>query len=144
LSRTRGRALAAAGLAALFVCAAARARGPEVDYMLECRGCHGADGAGSPEAVPDLRDSIGRFLTVPGGRSYLVRVPGSAQSGLDDPALAALLNWMIRRFGPAEVARGFRPYSGAEVGALRRTPLVDVETVRAGLLRALGGAAPQP
>jgi hypothetical protein len=69
-------------LAAITLLAAAGARGadPRVDYMLQCQGCHLADGSGAPGAVPDLRGSLGRFLGVPGGREYLVRVPGAAQS----------------------------------------------------------------
>ena len=57
-------------LAAVTLLAAARANAadPRVDYMLQCQGCHRADGSGSPGAVPDLRGSLARFLTVPGGR----------------------------------------------------------------------------
>jgi len=117
---------------------------PHVDYMLECQGCHLSDGSGSPGAVPDLRGSLGRFLQVPGGRAYLVQVPGSATSRLSDPALAAVLNWMIARFGPASVAASFEPYTGAEVGGLRVRPLVEVDQRRAALLRALAEAGSAP
>ena len=80
----------------------------KIDYMLECQGCHLPDGSGSSQgSVPSLLDSVGRFVTVPAGRSFLVRVPGSAQSPLDDARLAAVLNWMIRNFGPAQVAAKF-------------------------------------
>src|SRR5262249_3268274 len=50
------------------------ASGPALDYTLECAGCHRADGAGTPGSVPALRDSVARFLAVPGGREYLARV----------------------------------------------------------------------
>ena len=50
---------------------------------------------------------MGTFLTVPGGREYLVRVPGSAQSPLSDAELARVLNWMIRAFGPPAIAADF-------------------------------------
>lgn len=113
---------------------------PAVDYALECQGCHGADGSGPGRGVPDLRDNVGRFLSVPGGRAYLIRVPGSAQAPLDDAALAEVLNWMIRSFGPAEVARDFRPYLAPEVAAQRGNPLVDVEGARRELLRAMEAA----
>jgi hypothetical protein len=113
---------------------AAPAADPHVDYMLECQGCHLPDGGGKPGAVPSLRDSMGRFLAVPGGRAFLVQVPGSATSPLSDARLAAVLNWMIREFGPADVAASFRPYAADEVAAWREQPLVDVEKTRAALV----------
>jgi len=113
--------------------AAPAAADPRLDYMLQCQGCHRADGSGSPGGVPDLREHLGDFATMPGGREYLVRVPGSAQSPLSDGELAAVLNWMIRRFGSADAADGFVPFSADEVGRVRR-PLADVEAVRRGLL----------
>lgn len=109
---------------------------PHLDYMLECQGCHRADGSGSPGAVPDLRGSLERLLSAPGGRDFVVRVPGSATSRLSDAALAGVLNWMVRRFAPA--LTGFQPYAAAEVGRLRADPLVDVEGRRAELLSAAG------
>ena len=118
----------------------ARARDPAVDYALECRGCHLADGAGTGTDVPDLRDSIGRFVTVPGGRAYLVRVPGSSQAPLDDAALAEVLNWMIRRFGPEKVAHELRPYDAAEVARFRAEPLVEVAAERERLLESIAAA----
>ncbi len=122
--------LALAGWAA----AGAHASPPEVDYLLHCQGCHLPDGSGKPGAVPSLVDSMGRFLEVPGGREFLVRVPGSAQAALDDAALAELLNWMIRRFGPTRVAADFEAYAAPEVGRLRREPLTDVAATRRALL----------
>ncbi len=127
-------------LLALATCSAARAATPEINYMLQCRGCHLADGAGTPDAVPALKNSVGRFLSVPGGRAYLVRVPGSAQSALDDAELAALLNWIIRAFGPAGVAGDFVPFSAQEVARVRRPPLTDVEAVRRELMRQIDRA----
>ncbi len=116
----------------------AGAESPDVDYMLQCQGCHLADGRGAPGIVPSL-EGVGRFLRAPGGRAYLVQVPGSAQAPLSDAALAAVLNWMIGRFGPAEVARDFAAYTAGEVAALRRRPLVEVETTRSELLAVIEG-----
>jgi len=135
--------LAALALALGGGAGAAAARTPRVDYMLECQGCHRADGSGFPGRVPDLRDRIGRFPQVPGGRAYLVGVPGSASSPLSDAELAAVLNWMIQRFAP-ERAPAVAPYTAEEVARHRR-PLADVESVRRELLRALaatGGSRP--
>jgi hypothetical protein len=110
---------------------------PALDYMLNCQGCHRADGAATPGSVPALAGSVARFLGVPGGREFLVQVPGVSQAALDDVALAALMNWLVERFDGAHVPPGFRPYTAAEIGALRRTPLTDVDGVRARLVAAM-------
>jgi len=125
-----------AALAGLLLAGPAAA-GPELDYMLHCQGCHLADGAGTPGKIPALADQVGLFLRVPGGRAFLVRVPGVATSALDDAATARLLNWMIPRFGPATE---FAPYTADEVAPLRASPLVDVTETRDALLRALASA----
>jgi len=122
-----------AACACLFA-AAARAEDPRIDYMLQCQGCHRPDGSGSPGAVPDLRGSLGRFLAVPGRRAYLVRVPGAAQSLLSDQRLAALLDWMIREFGPAEAAADLEPYRAEEVARWRAHPYLEVQAVRRELI----------
>jgi mono/diheme cytochrome c family protein len=110
------------------------------DYILHCRGCHGPEGAGAPGAVPDFRDEVGRFLAVPGGREYLIRVPGTAQSELSDARVARLLNWLVREFSPRRVPRPFEPYTAAEVARHRRPPLTDVAATREKLLDAIAPA----
>ena len=120
--------------AILCLATGANASDARIDYMLQCQGCHLADGSGSPGSVPPLNDRVARFLLVPEGRGYLVRVPGSAQSPLDDDRLAAVLNWMVRAFGPAEIAASFSPYRGEEVRRLRARPLSDVDSLRRALL----------
>ena len=78
---------------------------------------------------------LGKFLSVPGGREYLVQVPGSALSGLSDEALAGVLNWMLTTFSPAELPSDFKPYSGHEVHQSRASVPTNVEQVREGLLK---------
>jgi mono/diheme cytochrome c family protein len=102
--------------------------------MLHCQGCHLADGAGKAGEVPSLVGMLGRFLAVPGGRAYLVQVPGSAHSPLSDAELASVLNWMVASFGSPEDPSGFLPYDAAEVAGHRATPLVDVAATRSELL----------
>ena len=107
----------------------------EADYMLNCQGCHLPNGSGFPaRQVPDLRNQMGRFLSVPGGREFLVQVPGSAQTALNDADLARLLNWMLLRFSAAQLPADFQPYTAAEIGALRKQPLAQVSEVRSELL----------
>ena len=116
--------------------------GPALDYAVTCQGCHRADGTGTPGTVPALAGSVGRLLRVPGGREYLVRVPGVAQSALDDVALAALLNWMLHRFSAEELPPDFAPYTAEEVGHGRRRPLTDVDGARRALMEAIERQTP--
>jgi len=106
-----------------------------VNYMLNCQGCHGPTGAGTADgSVPVMTDFVGKFLLVPGGRKYLVQVPGSANAPLSDQMLAELLNWMLWRVSPKQVPADFVPYNEAEVGRWRVEPLQDVITYRAALI----------
>lgn len=136
------RLAAAAALGVALAATPARAD-PALDWTLHCRGCHGADGAGMGDAVPRLAGEVARFLAVSGGREYLIRVPGVAQSELDDVRLARLLTWMVRRFGPPEPAAAAAPFTAAEVGALRVRPLVDVAGARRALLAEARGSGPE-
>jgi len=134
--RTRRCGRAVAFLLGLGLAAPGQAAPPAQDYVLQCRGCHRPDGRGAPGAVPSLVGTMGRFLAVPGGRAYLVQVPGTAQAPLDDAAVAALLNWMLATFDPVGAA-GHAPYSAKEVARHRAEPLLDVEGRRRALLREL-------
>lgn len=121
-------------LAVAVLCAAPAAADEAFDYVMHCRGCHGPKGQGAEGGAPDLRGRVGRFLAVAGGREYLIRVPGTSQSELDDAATAALLNWLVREFDPAGVPEDFVPFTPAEVSAHRRPALLDPASTRAQLL----------
>jgi len=110
------------------------ARDPTTLYMMECQGCHLADGSGGLNSVPTLHNSVARFLAVPGGREYLVRVPGVALSPLSDEDTAAVLNWLLRTFGPLELAQQYAPYTAEEVARLRQAPLAEIVHHRAELM----------
>ncbi len=114
---------------------AALAYSPPVDYQLNCMGCHLADGSGQHGRVPSIRRTLLLFSESPPGRSYVIRVPGVAQSPLSDADTAALLNWMVRNLSDAAVPRDFVDYTAAEVGRSRAHPLADVSRARARLLR---------
>ena len=88
--------------------AAARAASPapRADFALRCRGCHGFAGEGTPGHVPRLDGFVGLFTQVPGGRDYLMRVPGVARAALDDARLAATLNWMLATYGGGQRGAG--------------------------------------
>ncbi len=134
---TKFRAIVLAAAAALLLIPTLSLADPRLDYILNCQGCHGADGGGATGAVPDLRGQMATFLRVPGGREYLVRVPGTSQSELNDARIAGLLNWMLQQFSPEQMPPAFSPYSEAEVARVRRPPLTDVAGVRRQLVQAI-------
>jgi hypothetical protein len=107
----------------------------QFDYMMNCQGCHLAEGEGFPvRGVPSVKGHIGKFQHVEGGREFLIQVPGSAQSDLNDERLTAVINWMMATFATNELPVDFRPYSVSEVSELRKSPLVDVKGTRALLI----------
>ena len=107
----------------------------QVNYMLNCQGCHGPTGAGTVDgSVPVMEHFVGKFLSVPDGREYLVRVPGSANAPLSDYKLAEVLNWMLWRISGDELPDDFVPYTESEVGKWRKEPLQDVVERRAVLI----------
>jgi hypothetical protein len=103
------------------------------DYVLNCMGCHRADGLGTPPDVPALAERVGYYLQVEGGREYLVQVPGAANAPLSDGALAGVINWIVRSFAGASVPAVFEPFSADEVTRARGTRPVDVTRQRADL-----------
>ena len=105
-----------------------------VNYMLNCQGCHLPDGDGVGD-IPRMKGFVGNFLQVPGGREFVVQVPGSANSALDNEALAELLNWMLLEISANELPENFAPYTAEEVGRYRAQPLSDVNEVRTGLIQ---------
>lgn len=105
-----------------------------LNYMLNCQGCHLADGSGLQDVVPNMRGEVGKFLSVPGGRAFLVQVPGSANSPLDNKQLAELLNWILITMSPEQLPEDFALYSEREVAGLRYHDLLNVDQTRASLV----------
>jgi len=107
---------------------AAQAR---LNYMLHCMGCHLPDGSGAPDkGIPDMRDMLGHFLAVPGGRAFIVQVPGVMHSALSDQDIALLMNWLLPHFSSKTLPPGTVPYTGAEIVELRRNRPVDIPAAR--------------
>lgn len=108
------------------------------NYMIHCQGCHMPQGEGTPDGtVPMLAGFVGRFLYVDGGREFLVRVPGSANTLLENRDLAELLNWILSTMSPEELPDSFLPYTPDEVGDLRKSPLAEVAQTRKALVAAI-------
>ena len=103
-------------------------------YQMFCQGCHTPDGSGV-NAVPPLKGMMGVFLRSQRGREFMVQVPGSATSKLDDAQLAEVLNWCIETFSSSSLVNGeYLPYTAEEVGRLRQSPLQEIEHTRAAVL----------
>ena len=99
-----------------------------VNYQLQCAGCHRDHGEGSAaNDTPRRQGFVGNFLRVPGGREFLVRVPGISQSALNDQQIADLLNWLLARDGMAgnSSPEQWRPYSGEEVRRVRQSSMLE-------------------
>ncbi|SSW68421.1 Cytochrome c-552 [Achromobacter agilis] len=132
------RAAAAGSVAPGDPAAAQLRQDARADYVLQCAGCHRVDGRGSSRhGIPDFRNSVGAFVRLPAGREYLIRVPGAAQSQLSNAELAAVLNWVLEAFSPAQLPADFRPYAEEEVAAARQRRYEDVVPVRHALAKAL-------
>ena len=115
----------------------------EYHYMMHCRGCHTPDGSGGA-GVPGMAGFVGHFTRTESGRAYLVRVPGSAYSVLDDASLAEVLNWMLLRFSGDSLPENFVPYSAGEVAEYRQNPLLELVEYRAHMLREIAAELKEP
>ncbi len=112
-------------IAAVLISVSTYAEEPRIAYWLHCAGCHLLDGSGAPPEVPTLIDEPGRIAGLPGGRDYLIRIPGVAQAGLDDAKLAAVLNFMLEEFSPSTTPAAFETFTSEEVGVMRQQVLID-------------------
>jgi hypothetical protein len=111
----------------------------KINYTINCQGCHLRDGSGMPDAIPRMTGYIGNFLKVPGGREFLVRVPGSANAPLNNNELAETLNWMLTTFDSVGTKNNFVPFTPEEVKQLRKNPLIDVVAARTELVTKIEG-----
>jgi hypothetical protein len=113
------------------------------NWTLNCQGCHRLDGTGSEGTAPGLAGTVAKFLWVPGGREYLMRVPGVATSPLSSEDLAEVVNWMLWRFDRAHLPAGFQPFSAAEIARWRAQPLrLEASQMRSDLLAKAESAGP--
>jgi cytochrome c553 len=109
------------------------------DYLLNCGGCHGENGASNSRLVPNLRDQVGYYLNSATGREYLVRLPNVAFSTMTDQELADVLNFAVFGLGGSSVPARATPFTPTEVARLRKRPLNEVSLIdyRRGLVARL-------
>src|SRR5579864_7040514 len=125
-------------IAALSFAGPALAGGSPAElYTLNCWGCHKPRAEGIPGTVPRLADSMANFLRVPGGREYLVEVPGVAASALSNAEIAEVLNWLLVTFNKAEMPLDFKPYTAAEIARYRPHQLIRITETRDDLVKRL-------
>ena len=113
------------------------------NWTLNCQGCHRPDGTGSEGTAPSLAGTVAKFLWAPGGREYLLRVPGVSTSPLANEELAEVVNWMLWRFDREHLPRGFQPFTEAEVARWRTQPLrLEASQMRSDLLAKAEASGP--
>ena len=83
------------------------------------------DGTGLTDVVPTLHDTMGRIVTEPEGRSYIIRVPGVSQAPINDEKLTEVLNWMLAEFSSDTLPENFKPLTIKEVERGRGQLLAD-------------------
>ena len=92
--------------------------------MLNCQGCHGAEGKVAAIDTPVLNNNVATFLSVDGGREYLTSVPGVVNAPIKDADKAELLTWIINKFDPEHKPTDFKPFTEEEVTRGRLNPLL--------------------
>ena len=138
--------------ACMAIVAMAAAASPDdsrarVQYLHHCSGCHLVDGSGAPaKGIPSMRGALGQFLKVPGGREFIVQVPGVMNSPLSDRDVANLMNWLLPALAPENLVASTAPYTADEIARLRQSRPADVMAVRALLLNRMreAGIAERP
>ena len=84
-----------------------------------------------------MRGALGHFFKAEGGRQFLIQVPGTSQSALNDSQTAELMNWMLKTFSKKEMPAATPPYTKQEVAQLRANPLADVAAEREAIIKRL-------
>ncbi|MGZ9810800.1 c-type cytochrome [Pseudoroseicyclus sp. H15] len=95
-------------------------RTAKTNYILRCVGCHGVDGHGLTEVgIPDFVNLIGTFAADEAGRAYLANVPNVVGSGLNEPDVAEVLNFIVETWAGTSLPEDYQPFDGDEVAYLR-------------------------
>ncbi|GAA5338040.1 cytochrome C-552 [Thermus antranikianii] len=133
--------------ALLLIGSLALAQADGAKLYAQCAGCHQANGQGIPGAFPPLAGHLSEVLAKQGGREYLIKVllwglqgqievKGVKYNGvmpafgqLKDEEIAALLNHIATAWGDDKKVQGFKPFTAAEVKALREKKLTPQQVL---------------
>lgn len=108
------------------------------NFLLNCAGCHKLDATGSIGGAPTMVGVVANFLNAPGGREYLLRVPGVATTALKSDLLAEMMNWLLVEYDSKHIPANFKPFTQQEVQTMRKNPYVqEAPVIRGELLEYL-------
>ena len=110
-------------------------------FISNCAVCHQPDGKGAPSVYPPLAGSVGRYMTLKQGRTYVIDVVsfgmgGKIDSGgdsfegdmppwpqLSDEEVAAVLTFVMTGLNAKLLPADFKPITADEVKAERAKQL---------------------
>lgn len=134
-------------MALLLLGGLALAQADGAKLYTQCAGCHQANGQGLPGAFPPLAGHVADILSKQGGREFLIKVllwglqgqievkgmkyngAMPAFNGLKDEDLSAVLNHIATAWGDDKKVPGFKPFTAAEVKALRDKKLTPQQVL---------------
>jgi mono/diheme cytochrome c family protein len=151
--------------AACVVALAAGARTAQADghgiFISNCAVCHQPDGKGAPSVYPPLADSIGRYVALKDGRTYVIDVVSFGMGGkieshgdtfegdmppwpqLSNEDVAEVLTYVLTGLNAKLLPADFKPISADEVKAERAKQLnaAAIHAERESLMKELGSKA---
>jgi mono/diheme cytochrome c family protein len=130
-------------------------------FISNCAVCHQPDGKGAPSVYPPLADSVGRYVALKDGRTYVIDVVsfgmgGKIESGgdsfegdmppwpqLSDQDVADVLTYVLTGLNAKLLPAAFKPISADEVKAERAKQLnaAAIHAERDSLFKELGNKA---
>jgi mono/diheme cytochrome c family protein len=140
----RAGSLLVAWFLPLLAVAPARAQ-PPLAFQQRCAVCHQANGSGVAGIYPPLNDTIGAYVRLPEGRTFLIHLllfgmsgaiqsRGASYDGLMPPAadlsdidLAEAINYLLRTLNATTLPHDFQPFTGAEFKTARAGRLTTTE-----------------
>ncbi|MDO6458392.1 hypothetical protein Q4494_14975 [Celeribacter halophilus] len=106
-------------------------RTPYTNFVLRCAGCHGFEGAGTPEGgIPAFPNSVGYIAGTERGRTYMMHVPGVVGASLSDREIAEVMNYILDVWGSIDSAPLAAKFTEAEVTRRRAVEVADVVAYR--------------
>ena len=131
----------------LLAVAPARAEAP-LAFQQRCAVCHQASGSGVPGIYPPLKDTIGAYLRLPQGRTFLIhlllfgmvgkiKAQDDIYEGLMPPAadlsdsdLAEAINYVLRTLNSTTLPHDFKPFTAMEFKTARASGLTATDVLQ--------------